>query len=269
MKKITALTLLLALALASCGGTPTKTYELYENGTKATYQIFIDDSYAGTVTYTFLHEELEGKPILKILSESDYKYLGPGNKQATNIRMKTETTVAKDDWRPIQAYFRSDYDGLLNGFHETTSKYGDHFVSWVNKSPNGSTTKEVKFFEQYLDEDEVLWYAPTLGYKEDYKKLFTYFANRTAEPTQGMIWMGGQHKIQVRGKTYDSWAAGLRCNEIVQRVWYDMETGRLLRFEQDMGFLSYPTGDPRKREAGYEPPKVLFSMVLDSWEVVK
>ena len=263
MKKM-AFLVLAAIMLTSCGqGVPTD--KLYSNGTKATYQIFIDDINVGKMIYTFKEGVYEGRKSLTIESDANYTYKDPRQPQNFEIKSKTTSIVDADSWKPLYSYFKLEWKGTMNGFNETESKYGEKNVSWTNKYPNGSYSKEVKFYEEFHDEDSVMWFTPTLGYEKDKQRLFTYFANRTAEPTQGMIWMGGTTKLEVRGKKYNAWAAGIRCNEIVERVWYDMETNRLVRYEQDMGFLAYPDSNPKK-PAGWEPPKTTFALVLDSWE---
>lgn len=269
MRRIVFLAIIVILTafMASCGETSYNPSELYADGTKAVYQVFVNDVHNGEATYTFKHIEYENTPAISIESVTDLKYVNPTTLQNNEIHTVTKTIVRKSDWRPLYAYFKNEWKGTEEGWHETESKYGDMMVSWTANGPNGSFNQEVKFREEYLDDDEVFWFAPTLGYKKDFKKLYTNFTNRTAQPTQGVIFMGDVHEIQVRGKQYKAWAAGLRVNEYVQRVWYDTETGQLLRYEQDKGFLAYPDLSPK--DAGYQPPVTTYAMVLDSWTVEK
>lgn len=265
MRRIAFLVFLTILAtfVASCGQATYNPTELYTDGTKAVYKVFVNDEYSGEAVYTFKHIEHEKTPAIQIDSVTDLDYKNAITSQNNKIHTVTKTIVRKSDWRPLYAYFKNEWKGTEEGWHETESKYGEMIVNWTAKGPNGSFNHEVKFREDYFDDDEVLWLAPTLGYKKDFKKLYTNFTNRTAQPTQGVIFMGDVHEIDVRGKKYEAWAAGLRVNEIVQRVWYDTQTGYLLRYEQDMGFLAFP--DFSEKEAGYKPPVTTYAMVLDSW----
>jgi len=275
MKRILIFVALVAI-LAGCGGkSPTAVVSsvdesLYPDGAEATYMIFMQDSYIGDTVYTFTHDEIDGEKVLRISNKSEYDYTDEQHKLSYSIASEGEVVVSFKDWKPVSSSYSLSWDGDVSWWHKTSSDYGEGIVKWTEETPAGSRSSDVEFVqtfagEEYLDDDEIIWHAPTLGYEKDKKKLFTFFANRSGLPLQGLIWMGGEHDIEAAGKKYHTWAAGIRANEIVQKLWYDFETGRVVRYEQDNGFMSYP--DPASTEAAnLETYKATYAMVLKEWK---
>ena len=116
--------------------------------------------------YTFKEGVYEGQKSLTIESDANYTYKDPRQPQDFEIKSKTTSIVNANSWKPLYSYFKMEWKGTMNGFNETESKYGEKNVSWTNKYPNGSYSKEVKFYEEFHDEDSVMWFTPTLGYEK-------------------------------------------------------------------------------------------------------
>lgn len=265
MKKTALILTATILLLAGCGGGDAKNYNgLYKHGTVAKYNIFVNDVYCGQATYTFTREQYKnGKDCIKIVrnSETKNKIADIADDIITSI---SEVWFNEKDYTPYYQKFRTDWSGKTAGWQEIECEYGDKMVKWTNRTPAGSQSKDIKFFETYYDEDEMAWLIPLLGYKEDKKVYFTAFANKSGQPVQGLIWMGSKKNVVSSNVSYDSFAASARLNEIPQNVWFDLNTGRLVKYMQDAGFMGYPI-NPKSVPEDYTPPKTTYVESLDSW----
>ncbi len=243
---------------------------LYLDGTKATYNMFADNIYIGKVTYTFTHDEIDGQKVLKIKNESTTQYQDSAWGLTQNIESIGETAVRFEDWKPLTSSYELSWDGDVSGWHKTNSNYGNGMVSWTEETPAGSRSNDIKFIEtfegeEYLDGDEVVWHTPTIPYKPDFKKYFTYFTNKSGTPLQGMIWLGEEHDIMINNNVYHTYAAGIYANEYAQRLWYEKDTGRMIKYEQDQGYMSHP-GAQRLEAGTLETPKMTLTLTLEKWE---
>jgi len=242
---------------------------LYADGTKAVYNVFIAGSHAGEMTYEFTHIDIDGSKALKISHESDYTYIDPQTGITQDINSKGDVIVDFKNWKPISSNHRLEWEGDISGWQETGSDYGDGFVSWIEKNPAGSGSQEIEFVEtfegeEYLDEDEVVWHIPTLKYKPKKKKYFTYFSNRSGQPLQGVITLGEEHDIAVSGDICKTYGAGIAVNEFVLRLWFEIDTGRLIKYEQNQGYIAYP--DAPDATAGTVETYVLsMTLTLKEW----
>lgn len=275
MKKIIPL-LLVGVIMISVGcetRTPTvKTTvdsELYADGTVAIYNVFIAGAYAGEMTYEFSHVDIDGNKALKINHISDYTYIDPQTGITQDITSSGEVVVDFDNWKPLSSNHRLEWEGDIAGWQETGSVYGDGFVSWVEKNPAGSGSKEIEFVEtfegeEYLDEDEAVWHVPTINYKPRVKKYFTYFSNRSGLPLQGIITLGEEHDINVSGNIYKTYGAGIQVNEYILRLWFEKDTGRLIKYEQDQGYIAYPDA-PDAKAGNIESYKLGMTLTLKEW----
>lgn len=262
MKRVITLAVI-AILLAGCGTNMQKYENIYKHGTVAKYNVFQNDVFIGYATYTFTYEKYKETDTLKIARYSETR-----NKTANLVDDSvTATSVVYIDvktYKPLYSNARLDWKGKTEGWHETETDYGDMMAKWNNKTPAGSTSKEIKFRETFYDEDEMAWIVPLLGYKDDNRIYFTAFANRSGQPTQGLIWTGSRKNMEAGGKKYEVFAASARLNEYNQNLWFDITNGRLVEYMQTEGFMGY-IGNPKNVPEDYEPPQTKYVEVLESW----
>jgi hypothetical protein len=261
MKKL----LLVAVAVlmtAGCGAGLKRYGDVYNHGTVAKYNVFVNDIFVGTATYTFTFEKYRDADCLKITRSSETKNKTMGSDDL--IIANTQVFLDTKSYKPLYSKTKMEWSGSSTGWHEVESEYGDKIVKWTNKTPAGSQSKDIKFYETYYDEDELSWIVPLLGYREDNRIYCTAFANRSGQPVQGLIWTGGKKKTEATGKTYDTFAASVRLNEVSQNLWFEESTGRLVMYMQTQGFMGYPA-PPGEKPDDYKIPDTKYVEVLDSW----
>lgn len=262
MKRVITLAAIIAL-LAGCGTNLQKYENVYKHGTVAKYNVFINDSFIGFATYTFTYEKYKGIDTLKIARYSETKNKG-ANIVDDSVVATSVVYIDPISFKPIYNNVRMDWKGKTEGWHETETEYGDMMAKWNNKTPAGSTSKEIKFTETFYDEDEMSWIVPLIGYKDDNRTYFTAFSNRSGQPTQGLIWTGAKKNMEASGKKYEVFAASARLNEYNQNLWFDTKTGRLVEYMQTEGFMGY-MGNPKNIPEDYQPPTTKYVEVLESW----
>jgi len=276
MKRITVIVfVVLVLVLVGCENrSPTvKTSvdtELYADGTVASYNVFANTLHIGEITYTFTHEEIDGEKVLRISNVSSTIFTDEAHGVMQEIESTGDVVVMFDNWKPVSSNYSLSWGGDISGWHKTKSIYGKGMVSWSEETPAGSRSNEIKFIEtfegeEYLDGDEVVWHVGTIPYKPDLRKYFTYFTNKSGTPLQGIIWMGEEHDIKINREIYHTFGTGIRVNEYTQRLWYEKDTGRMIKYEQDQGYMSYP-GAPRLEVGTDEIPKMTLTLTLKEWK---
>ena len=263
MKKLVSLAMIVLLLATGCGSGLKKYENVYKHGTMAKYNVFVNDVYVGSATYTFTFEKYKDVDCIKILrsSETNNKVEGFQDDVITN---NTQVYFDAKSYKPLFSKNRVEWTGTTAGWQESESEYGDMIVKWTNKTPAGSASKEIKFKETYYDDDELSWIVPLRGYKEDERYYYTAFANRSGQPVQGLIWTGTVKEIEVGGKKYKVFSASVRFNEINQNIWVEESTGRIVKFEQNQGFLGYPASLKETPE-GIQKRDANYVETLDAW----